>query len=61
MDGFVWLDIRHVYQEQDKSADTLSKEALNLSPRILCFSESLDGSISIRVNLRSFRAFCSGA
>ena len=46
MDGFVWLDIHHVYREHNQSADSLSREALNLSPGILCFSESLDDSIS---------------
>ena len=45
MDGFDWLDIRHVYQEHNQSADGLSKDALVLTPRILSFSKIMDGSI----------------
>ena len=45
MDGFDWLDIRHVYQEHNQSVDGLSKDALVLTPGILSFSEIMEGSI----------------
>ena len=41
MDGFARLDIRHVYWEHNQSADSLSKDALDLTPSILCFSKFL--------------------
>ena len=45
MDGFVWLDILHIYQKHNQSADGLSKDALVLTPGILSFFEIMDGSI----------------
>ena len=46
MNGFSWMDIRHVYQEHNHIADILSKYSLILTPGLLCFSEIFDGSIS---------------
>ena len=45
MDGFVWLDICHIYWEHNQSADGLSKDSLVLTPGILSFFEIMDGSI----------------
>ena len=58
MDGFAWLDIRHVYWEHNESENSLSKDALNLTPGILCFSEVLMVLFVRVVNLSSFRAMC---
>ena len=50
---FLWIhhtirglyDFRHVYKEQNMSADRLSKEALNMKAGLLSFSELLEGEI----------------
>ena len=46
-DSFLFLNIQHVYQEHNTSADGLSKEALSLALGLLSFSEFLGEFIGV--------------
>ena len=43
MNSFTYLVIMHTYREHNQRADSLSKEALDLSPGVVTFSEYIDG------------------